>query len=805
MRWPLVALLLALAPVAAPAATPARFDALVEQARAAMLTDPHAAARVAADGERAAAALPPAARARALATALWLQGEARYRYDDYAGAAPLIERARAAARMGAPGSKLEGDILLTSGSLHGLRTEVAAALADFQRAHRIFRRVGDARGQAISLICLSTLYKDAKDYDAALKYLREALESYRADPKLAITIYNNRGVILQSAGRFSEAAVEFENASILAGPLKSPAIRLQLLRNQARNSLAEGNLAGADQRIASARALASRTDGPDPILLAIAARAMQQHGRVSEAARLIDRAFVNVDLSSTPLLMREAHETAFQIFHAMRREDKALAHLAALKRLDDEATKLATETSSALLAARFDSANQDAKIARLRDAERLRVARDALQRAKNERTLFLLGGGAAAVIMLLLGIGLVTLRRSRDRVRAANDGLAITNAALGKALAAKTEFLATTSHEIRTPLNGILGMTQVMLADAALAGPTRDRLTVVHGAGLSMRALVDDILDVAKMETGNLGLEVAPFDLRACLTDATRIWDAQARDKGLTFAVDLDRCPARVEGDAQRVRQIVFNLLSNAVKFTATGSVRLVANLADDGRIRLAVSDSGIGIAPEKQAEIFESFRQADTSTTRRFGGTGLGLAICRNLVIAMEGAISVDSVPEGGATFTITLPLPVLAAETIAPAVADRPALLVIERNPIARAMFRTLFAAHAPVVFADTADDAIAALTAGGVGQVLVDEAPARASGDAPAFIAAVVAAAGTVPVALLWPATAPAEERAMLVAGGRVRLLAKPIGGAALAAALLGRESGECAPPALVSRAA
>ena len=783
----------------------ARFDAIVQRMKAAMLTDPRAAIDLAAQGEQVGEAIPsPADRHVAMATVLWLQAEARFRIDDLDSAASLIARARGEIEASAPKSKLQGDILLTSGSIHGSRTEVAAALTDFVQAHDIFVRVKDARGQAISLICISTLYKDAKDYKKALKYLDEAIEIDVTDPSIAYGVHNNRGVILRHSGLYEQADREFTVSLQFARKLNSQTTYIQAFRNRARNNLQAGKLRSAERDISIARRLVAKIGGKDEPLTALAGQAALRHGHLAEAGRLINLAFVGIDLTTTPVTVREAHEAAYDVYRALHQDDKALAHLIALKRIDDESTRLATQTSTALMAARFDAANQEAKIRQLRDAERLRVARDALEQARFERSLLRIGGAAGMVILVLLLINVVTLRRSRDRVRAASDALAGTNTALNKALAAKTEFLATTSHEIRTPLNGILGMTQVLLADATLTPAVTERLTVVHGAGLTMCALVDDILDVAKMETGNLAIEHAPFDPRACLTDAAVMWAEQARGKGLVFAADFARLPPLVSGDAARVRQIAFNLLSNAIKFTAAGAVSISAEAANDG-IVIRVSDTGIGVATGAQGDIFEPFRQADASTTRRFGGTGLGLSICRSLARAMGGDIALVSAPGQGSTFIVTLPLPVATPAPVrAEADGDGPSLLVVERNPIARAMFRSLLAPHVGVVrFAVSAKEAVACLATGDVGGVLIDDATARAEGDPRRFVAEVVAAAGYAPVTLLWPATDSGEQDA-LIRLGVTTLLLKPVSGAALIAALFPIEpfSGDIA---LVSQAA
>ena len=767
-----------------------------------MLPDPQHAASSARRAETLAQSIPAGqSRDRATATALWLQAEALYRLEDLVHAETLIQRAAALAATSARGTTLQADVLLTRGSIDGKMLRVAEALADFQTAHRLFRASGDARHEAISLICIAGLYFDAKDYDSALQYLDEALDSHNPDPGLAQSALNTRGDILQDQERFAEADAAFRQALGYARILKSPALEAMFLRNLARNQLLAGQLEAAETTIASAQRLPAgdrdRTEN-----LALAAQATLQRGNVREAGRLIDQAFAGVDVAHTDTRYRYAHLTAVAAYRALGKAQPALAHLTALKRLDDEATKLATQTSTALMSAKFNRANQDAKIARLRDAERLRVARDALQRAQTERTIFLISGGAALTVMVLLAVALVVIRRSRDKVRAANADLAVTNGALGKALAAKTEFLATTSHEIRTPLNGILGMTQVMLADTKLNGPTRDRLNVVHGAGLTMRALVDDILDVAKMETGNLGLDIAPFDPAACVREASAIWAEQARAKGLAFTTDLSRCPAQVSGDAARVRQIVFNLLSNALKFTAAGSVSVTAETGAGGALVITVRDTGIGIAPEKQAEVFESFRQADTTTTRRFGGTGLGLAICRNLAEAMGGTIGLASTPGQGSAFTVTLPLPIADAPVVAAAAATGPRVLVIDRNPIARAMLRTLLTPRAAAVtFAGTVEEAVAADEAT---HLLIDGATAGIDGDARRFVGAVLAAKPGAAATLLWPAGDEAG-RAAFADIGLAHLLTKPITGAVLVATMFSPTCDERSGSRLVSQAA
>jgi PAS domain S-box-containing protein len=223
---------------------------------------------------------------------------------------------------------------------------------------------------------------------------------------------------------------------------------------------------------------------------------------------------------------------------------------------------------------------------------------------------------------------------------------------------AKSTFLATMSHEIRTPLNGVLGMAQAMALDA-LAPAQRERLETIQRSGQALLAILNDVLDLSKIEAGKLVLEAEPFDIVELAEEVRAIFRTQADAKGCGLKLSLDLAAAGTwRGDATRVRQILFNLVSNALKFTEAGEVRIEVGCEDENLI-LRVHDTGIGMAPEHMSGLFEKFVQADASTTRRFGGTGLGLAICRELAVMMGGAVTAQSELGGGSTFTVALPLP--------------------------------------------------------------------------------------------------------------------------------------------------
>ena len=497
-----------------------------------------------------------------------------------------------------------------AGSL--LRVGEAGSALDYARnALALHSESSNLDGVAYALVRLAEVHNVLQQFDSAESHSRRAVQVWR-ERRLesnALSAVRTLGAALEGQGKLAAARSAFRD--ITQSDSVSRVTRLNVLNDLAR--------------------LALKMNRPDEAI-ALAEEKLQADTADGEMLQLLGRAYAaKGDFGRAYAMMSRG--TALSDSAARRARFQELANL-----------QLAHET------ARLDDEN-----AALRREVRLNRYLAAM---------------IAAVALLAAAAAMLLVARARATARVA-DALRQAKDAAETATIAKSRFLATMSHEIRTPMSGVLGMAE-LLASSPLSAEQARFVNAIRSSGASLLNIINDILDLSKIEAGRMEVDPVVTDVRALGDEIGVLLGVRASEKGLEWAVHVDASvPATLVVDRLRVRQVILNLAGNAVKFTEQGrvgvTIRAEMNTDGSGTLIAQVCDTGIGIDPDEISRLFEPFTQGDASTTRKFGGTGLGLNISRQLVELMGGEISATSERGGGSTFTIRLPVRAVAAGSAA------------------------------------------------------------------------------------------------------------------------------------------
>ena len=662
------------------------FDTLLASAKGAMLPTPERAHELALAAQNSLTDLP-AVRDKALARVktLWLQSEALTRVNRPLDARPLAQEALNTFTAEQEPSKLHGDVLVALARAQAKTGEVGAGLANFRLAHDMYIALGEDRSAAMTLQGIGTIYNEARQFERALVYYAQSSKTFSDDAALDLTSHNNQANALRELGRFTEALAQYERAREIASQFDSPTLNARIATNIASLFVLMGAFDRADTLAAAALEDDRLSDGNEwkRFLWGVRARAAVGVGDFQTARAQFEKLFEGRSLATTNFQFLDFHKDAVEAYQNASQLETALKHMRAYKRIHDEIRDVASATNIALFGVQFDFANQELEIKRLEAEQALRDVALANMRARH--------GSMITSFVALTSIALVgfifwhyrAMRVSRNEAQAANSALYIKNAAFAEAdeklrrmvdeiaqardeaeqaNVAKSQFLANMSHELRTPLNAIINYAEMVEEDLEpydLAEPKQD-MAKIRRAGRHLLRLINEILDLSKIEAGRMDVDPHTFSIETVISDVASTVGplAKANRNALSYTISDDLVAPYT--DSLKLRQCLINLVGNACKFTQDGVITISARPTGGkpGWATFAVSDTGIGMTKEQTEKLFGAFAQADASVTRKYGGTGLGLAITRRLAELLGGQVSVDSAPGRGSTFHLTIPL---------------------------------------------------------------------------------------------------------------------------------------------------
>ena len=634
----------------------AAFEAAITASRAAMTSNPALAYEQAVTAERHSQGV-----VNGLPHAIWLQAEAKNRMGDKVEPIPLLARARAAMSVQDP--ELLGGILLTEGRILTSLEREALALKSYQNGYDLFETIQNTRQMALAQQGIARLYLKAQRYDRAIEFFEKADATHSDDPMIRYASANNVAKMLLEMGKYDEAipaleenleaAKAFDNAYV-------EAIGYSLLTEA---HVLVGELPKAQVYLASAKLFNDAPGAANWISYVNYVDALVAHraGDMDRAAHLFGALFEDADFEAPQQENRSAHRAAFAYYRDAGDHETALRHHVAFKTIDDEKKATAARYNLDLINAEYESTRLQAENARLEQeklqgqveaAEKLKATELAAvaDRERSRTIVFSLLTFVGAVIVVGALLYVFASRRSGVKLRKAMEEAIEANKS-------KDEFLATISHEIRTPLNGIMGFCEVLVDQGRVEGDTADMVRTMHKSGRRLLVIINDILDLAKMESGKMTAELAPADVREVVEDVAAANRARADEKALPIVIDIEEGMPRFVTDEGKVFQAITNLASNAIKFTERGAITISAKTMPASGFEINVRDTGIGIPSDQLDVVFGRFGQVKGQSKAKFGGTGIGLSLVKEVAALLGGDATVESQVGYGSVFTVRIP----------------------------------------------------------------------------------------------------------------------------------------------------
>ena len=587
--------------------------------------------------------------------------------------ARMLERAERSLERGPDDERLRAALLLDQAGRLSVTGDQATATRKYYAALPVLQRHGPKLDLASAYTGLAFIFRYQRQFDDALVYYEKArqLGEELGDTYTLISSLRGRAGILMELERIDEAGSLYREAMALAtgnsrmeAVIRTELANLLVLDQRFREALPE-----FEEALKHFEALHNLTWASY-----LCSRVAEVHAKLGDYTKALEYGRKGLAIARTHGLRKEERDnlgTLPPACAALGDWGGALRYSKALAAAEDSLRNDVVSTELARLEVELDA--QRDSLLRAEQAEKESLIYEAgVARARDERNLMWMI--SAGVLLIVGGLWHRLRRLRRMRLELAQGNVAIRREKLRaeRSEQVKDQFLANMSHEIRTPMNAIMGMTATLKRSEHL--PEQERyLNAIAQSSDNLLVILNDILDLGRLEEGDIVLEAVPFEVRKVVEDVLEIMRFKAEEKGLALGAKVDEdLPQWLIGDPARLNQVLLNLVGNGIKFTERGGVDVSVSLRmmDLGvaQVRLQVRDTGIGIAPERQEQIFEEFTQAYSDTTRKYGGTGLGLTITKRLVELQNGTVSLESARDQGSTFTLDIPYPTAPAGSLVP-----------------------------------------------------------------------------------------------------------------------------------------